>query len=397
MDETRLRAWWWHRQGFDGSLKGKSAAEVLERSGWARSVGGVGPYFTLYSRAEISRETADKAVADLQIHELPTARGCTYVLPARDFALGLMVGEPFSHAEMRVASKLGVTEKEVDKLCDAVVKALGKGPLAPDNIREATGSASRNLGEEGKKKGLITTLPVALGRLQVTGDIRRIPINGRLDQQRYQYTLWRQNPLKNFKLSPDQANVELARRYFRWIGPATLSEFQQFAGLGVRETKATVEALKLVPLENGSDRLMFADDLEKFQSLKVPTKPQYALVSGIDSIALHRRDLMLLLDPKDRTNSMLNSVDAKRGGALLDLPDHAILDRGRVIGLWEYDVESQSIIWATFGVKDKTLNAVVEEAQTYVREQLGDARSFSLDSPKSRIPRIQILRKAAGK
>jgi DNA glycosylase AlkZ-like len=309
----------------------------------------------------------------------------------------LTVGEPFSHAETRVASKLGVTEKEIDKLCDAVIKALAKGPLAPDEIRDATGSASRNLGEEGKKKGMVTTLPLAFGRLQVTGDIRRIPMNGRLDQQRYQYTIWRQNPLKNFKLSPDEANVELARRYFRWIGPATLSEFQQFAGLNVKETKATVEPMKLVPVENGSDRLMFAEDLEKFQSLKVPGKPQYALVSGIDSLALHRRDLTLLLDPKDRTNSMLKAADAKPGGGLFDLPDHAILDRGRVIGLWEYDVESESIIWTTFGVKDKALNAVVEETRTYVREQLGDARSFSLDSPKSRIPRIQILRKAAGK
>ena len=33
MDEQRLRAWWWKRQGLDGSLHGKSAAEVLERSG----------------------------------------------------------------------------------------------------------------------------------------------------------------------------------------------------------------------------------------------------------------------------------------------------------------------------------------------------------------------------
>src|SRR5262245_50042598 len=318
MDETRLRAWWWHRQGLDGSLKGKSAAEVLERSGWARSVGGVGPYLTLHSRAGISREAADKAVADLQIHELPTARGCTYVVPASDFALGLTVGEPFSHAETRVAAKLGVTEKEIDKLCDAVIKALAKGPLDPDEIREATGSASRNLGEEGKKKGMVTTLPLALGHLQVTGDIRRVPVNGRLDQQRYQYTLWRQNPLKNFKLSPEEANVELARRYFRWIGPATLSEFQQFAALSVKETKATVEPLKLVPAENGSDRLMFAEDVEKFKSLKIPGKPQYALVGVIDSLVLHRRDLASLLDPKDRTNPMLKAADAKPGAALLD-------------------------------------------------------------------------------
>src|SRR5205823_2048217 len=113
--------------------------------------------------------------------------------------------------------------------------ALAKGPMAPDDIREATGSASRNLGEEGKKKGMITTLPLALGLLQTKGDIRRIPINGRLDQQRYQYTLWRPNPLKNFKLSAQEAYVELARRYFRWIGPASAGEFQQFAGLGVKD------------------------------------------------------------------------------------------------------------------------------------------------------------------
>src|SRR5439155_9885728 len=128
----------------------------------------------------------------------------------------------------KTAYKLGVTDKEIDKLCDAVMKALSKGPLAPDDIREATGSASRNLGDEGKKKGMITTLPLALGLLQARGDIRRVPINGRLDQQRYQYMVWNPNPLKNFKLSPEEAYVELARRYFRWNGPATVTEFQQF-------------------------------------------------------------------------------------------------------------------------------------------------------------------------
>src|SRR4051794_10534177 len=82
MDETKLQAWWWHRQGLDGSLQGKTAAEVLERSGWARSVAGVGPYLTLFSRAGIRRADADAAVAKLEIHELPAARGCTYLLPA---------------------------------------------------------------------------------------------------------------------------------------------------------------------------------------------------------------------------------------------------------------------------------------------------------------------------
>src|SRR5512133_2779941 len=138
MDAVKLRAWWSHRQGLDGSLlQGRSSAEVLDRAGWARSVGGVGPYLTLFSRAGLSRAQVDRAIEKLEIHELPSARGCTYVLPASDFALGLKAGEAFGGGEMKVAAKLGVTEKEIAKLRDAVLKALAKGPLDPDGIREA--------------------------------------------------------------------------------------------------------------------------------------------------------------------------------------------------------------------------------------------------------------------
>src|SRR5213075_939474 len=49
MDESILRAWWSHRQGLDGTLQAKTPAQVLEQSGWARSVGGVNPYLTLFS------------------------------------------------------------------------------------------------------------------------------------------------------------------------------------------------------------------------------------------------------------------------------------------------------------------------------------------------------------
>ena len=120
----------------------------------------------------------------MAIHELPAARGCTYVVPAADFAIALIAGQPFAGADLKPAAKLGVTEKEIESLCEAVLKALAKGPLDPEGIRAATGKASRSLGEEGRKKGLTTTLPIALGLLQARGDIRRQAVNGRLDQQR---------------------------------------------------------------------------------------------------------------------------------------------------------------------------------------------------------------------
>lgn len=393
MKDSKLRAWWSHRQGLDGSVRGRTPSQILEQSGWSRSVGGVGPYLTLFSRGGTTREAAETAVANLEIHELPTARGCTYVLPASDFALGLTVGREFN-GDMKTALKLGVTEKEIDTLCVAVVKAIGKRALEPDAIREATGKASRSLGEEGKKKGLTTTLPLALGRLQTDGKIRRVPTNGRLDQQRYRYVNWTPSPLANYPDSLEAAFTELARRFFRWVGPATLGEFQWFAGLGVKATKQILEPLGLVPVEPASERLLLPDDVAAFDKFEAPSQPQYSLVSGLDPITANRREMQSLIDDKDRGRSVVVDALVKPVGGLVDLPSHAILDRGQIIGLWEFDVDANEIVWATFGrKKDKALGAVVEETQSFVRDQLGDARSFSLDSPKSRAVRLDALRK----
>jgi hypothetical protein len=386
MDEAKLRAWWAHRQGLDGSLEGKSPAETLALTGWARSVGGVNPYLTIFARCGASREAADAAVAALEIYELPSARGCTYVVPAADFGLALRVGQAFAGNDMNTALKLGVTGKEVDRLCEAVLDVLAGEPLDPDAIRDGVGKAARSLGAEGQKKGMSSTLPLALGRLQAEGRIRRVPTNGRLDQQRYRYTAWKYNPLGRYKLPAEEAYTELARRYFRWIGPATPAEFQWTSGLGVKAAKAAMEPLGLVAVEEGAARLMFAEDREALASFRPPKSPQYSLVSSLDGISLLKRN----------TRELVVAEDQKCAGATLtDLPHHAILDRGRVVGYWEYDPATESVAWAAFQAKDKAMEKAVARTEKYVREQLGDARSFSLDSPKSRAPRIEALRRAA--
>ncbi len=387
MDKIKLQAWWSHKQALDGRLRDKPASDVLEQTGWARSVGGVGPYLTLFSRAGLSRQAVDDAAARLEIYELPAARGCTYVVPAADFGLALKVGQGFGD-ERKVAARLGVKDAEIEKLCAAVLNALSNGPLDPDGLREAPGGAVRNLGEEGKKKGLTTTLPVALGSLQSDGKIRRVPVSGRFDQQRYRYALWRPSPLDTFKMSMEEAFVELARRYFSWIGPATLLEFQWFSGLAARDARTAVEALGLMPVEDGSERLMLPEDLDDFHAFKAPRHSQFVLAGSLDGIFHLRRDVEGLLAPEDLKLRMFC------GKGLVDLSSHAILDRGRLVGLWEYDVDVKSVVWMSFVPRSRALEAAVTEVETLVREELGDARSFSLDSPKSRAPRIEALRRA---
>jgi hypothetical protein len=393
--ESKLRAWWWSRQGLDGSLRGATPAAILDRAGWARSVGGVGPYLSLFARGGTTREAADAAVSQLEIHELPSARGCTYVLPAADYALALTLADAFGQSDINTATKLGVTQKEIDKLCDAVVNALGDEPMDPDAIKQATGKAVRNLGDEGKKRGMITTLPLALGILQTRGEIRRVPIGGRLDNQRYKYVRWTPNPLAKSKLTQEGAVTELARKFFGWVGPATLKEFQFFSGQGVKVVKDAVVPLGLVPVE-GTDRLMLPADAEAFAKSVAPKEPAYALVSSLDSLSAARRNVSTLVDEKDRAKVEKLTLGERPGGALTDLVAHAIFDRGRLIGYWEFDTDDQRIVWATLsGKADKALQAKVEETEAFVRDQLGDARSFSLDSPKSRKPKIEALKKLA--
>ncbi len=150
-------------------------------------------------------------------------------------------------------------------------------------------------------------------------------------------------------------------------------------------TKATLEALKLEPIEIalGDQRFFLlrgtALDLTLF---KPPKDPRYYLLGGIDSL--------LIL----RTENLKSQASA---GTLADLSTHVIVDRGRLVGLWEYDLPTESIAWVSFGKKDKAIQEAVTRTENFVREQLGDAqRSFGLDSPTSRAPRIaHQLRKAA--
>jgi hypothetical protein len=390
-----LRAWWHHRQGLDGHLAGRSPADVLARTGWARSVGGSAPYLTLFARAGIGRGEVDKAVAAQEICELPSARGCTYVLPASDFPVGLACGAGAPEAELTAAVKhLDVTRSEVEELCDAVLRVLdGAGrPLDPAALRRELGPAVRGLGEAGKKRGTTSTLPLALGLLQGRGRIRRVPVNGRLDEQRFGYVPWVPSPLLD---APDgeAARTVLAARYFHWAGPASLTHFRWFSGFGAAAAKAVVAPLGLVPV---GDLLALPETVHELAAFEPPDEPSYALVSWIDGIHLLHRDMHRLLDPVDAARPEPASTRGRTLGDLTDPPCQLIVDRGRIVGLWEYDPDAREIVRQLFVPEDDALRAAVARTEEFAREQLGDVRGGSLDSPASRAPRLDALRATAG-
>jgi hypothetical protein len=335
-------------------------------------------------------------VADLEIHELPAARGCTYVVPKRDFAIALRASQGHGDdASIAQAKKfLGVTDKELDKLAQKVLDAVGKEPLDPGGIKEAVGDAVRSLGPEGKKRGTSTTLPLVLGRLQTRGEIRRVPTDGRLDQQRYRYARWAKSPLAGRTIDDAELAIELARRFFAWTGPATIAQFAWWSGLGVKAARAAAAEAFAVPVDEEGDRLLLLADRDELLAMDLPKEPRVAFVSSLDNIAAMRREVAAHLAEQDIDRAVPGKGQKGSVGALVDLEYHPICDRGRIIGLWDWDGVKGELVWSTFAKAPKGCGEAAEELAAYVKKELGDVRSFSLDSPESRVARVEALRKA---
>jgi hypothetical protein len=386
------RAWAWHKQGLDGSRLGQDAARVLAETGWMRSVGGANPYLGLWARAGMDREQVDKEVAALAIHELPVVRGCTYVLGAGDFAWGLQLGAAAAGAAAKVLDKLGVDRAETAGLEEKVLGVLADGALDPRQLKDRLGVAVRSLGEEGRKKGAATTLPAVLGLLQADGRIRRVPVNGRLDQQRYSYAAWGLAPSP---YDDGEARAQLLRRYLSWTGGATLKQTQWFSAFTVAQTKAALAACGAVEtVRDGAEALWrLPEDQAAYEEFAVPGEEQIQLLAGTDGMTLLRRNAFDLFDPADRERAVPG--DKQSLALQADLPDHPILDRGRIIGLWQYDPEHARIVAWTFEPATAAVRQRTTETEAYIRDQLGDFRSFSLDSPASRAKRISGLQAAA--
>src|SRR5258706_7677851 len=104
-----------------------------------------------------------------------------------------------------------------------------------------------------------------------------------------------------------------------------------------------MDPLKLEPLAKDDPRMMLPADRERFEAFQIPKQAQYALLSSLDGLSLQRRDLKGLLDSADLDRSVYVEKGTVKLGGLADLPSHGIFDRGRLVGLWEYDTATESV------------------------------------------------------
>lgn len=391
----RLASWWAHRQGLL-ARNSECARQNLEAYGWLRSVGGMAPYLSLLARTHLTRAQADQEAADKEIHELPSARGCVHILPKADYGLGLSLASHFgSDTGYRPAVKhYGLSQEELASVEEGVQKALACGPLEPKEIRKAMGERVRSFPPEAKKHGLTSPLTIALATLQRSGRIRRISVDGRLDGERYLYDLWSDGPLAEGPLEPAECLAQLAALYWSWLGAASLKHFQWFSGVSQIKCREAVSHLGLAEIE-GTELLTKPEDAASFASWQTPDEPVFRFVSSLDTILMGRRDLLSILAEEDRVRPAYQEKGFLSVGGLSDVSSHLVIDRGQVAGFWDYDTAEGQVVSLLWREPTKQYREELERTESFIREEIGDARSFSLDSPASRQGRLEFLRAQA--
>jgi len=283
-----------------------------------------------------------------------------------------------------------------------VVKALKPGPLSPDGLRKALpAGAVRSLGERGRKLGMSSPLPTALRYLEFEGKVERTLEGGRLDSERYEWRLAAKSPFTGARVpgDPVDRNAAIARRFFAAAGPATLRELCDWTALAQRDARAAMDRLPLVPVTvegYGEDAFVLEDDLPALRAAAPPARTISFLAFEDNFIVLHGGP-GAFVDPRHhgRPIPVWGTSKATTLGQATHMSMRALADGDRITGLWEYDPDAARVVFGTFDplppARRKAVEAQAEELGRFLREELGHARSFALDTEASLRERARLV------
>jgi hypothetical protein len=352
------------------------------------TAGSTGVYLSVRARMPgVSREAIDRAVLDgLTVTEVPGAHARPWMLVPRDeagLALRLHLRSYEAHAAAYYRYS-GVSEATLKGVAAQVCAALDEGPLPSTDIRKRV--THPDAGE---------LLVGALVHLTIRGIVRRISVDGRLDSSSYLYELRHPDDRPDLDGAGDAGTIvaRCVASFLKSHGPATVEELAWRGSLTKGAVRKALQQLgaERVEVPGWSDQgWLLPDDVTGWRRFKGSGDDRVCLLPFRDPLVLGRRPPGILtcspdvtvLDDRLRT-VRVNTIDALR--------HHTILCGDAIIGVWEYDPESEAVITRLWkrdaAVRRRVAHAAAETAH-FIRHQLGDLKLSAVDPPSKRAMRI---------
>lgn len=393
------RALWWHKQALAGDRAG-GLASVLGSSGWLRTLGGADVYLAARARRpKMKRSELDAAVTAGELRVTPAVRGCIYLVPSSAVPdLLALNAEDWRKQTEKELGKIGKTLAAIEELAPTVLGALTE-PLTPDGIRKQLKGAIPSFGEAGKKVGLSSPLPLALRLLELSGTIERTLDGGKLDSERY---LWRKiaGKLGAPAKTHDARLAKVVDAFLGFAGPVTLRQLSAWSGRAQRDLDAVIEKVDAVPVDVEGMGLAYLRSADR--KTKAPPPRGTALLAFEDNYLVNHA-LGVVTDPKH--HALKIAIFGGEKPEALGTADHvlsrSIVIDGLIAGFWEVDPRSSGAVWWTFEPAGKAMASQLDEltadAARFLLDEIGHAKTFSLDTMEEVQQRADKITKLAGK
>jgi hypothetical protein len=393
----QARAHWWQRQAFAGEAG--AIATVIGASGWLRTLGGADVYIAARARRPgMKRSDLDSAVERGELRVVPAARGCIYLVPSAIVPdLIAWNAHDWRKATEKDLAKIGKTTKVIEDLAPTVLTALAK-PLTTDGVRKQLEGKVPSFGDAGKQVGLSSPLPLALRMLEFSGEIERTLEGGKLDSDRY---VWRKTTGKR-KPASATPFVRVVEAFLGFAGPATAAQISAWSGRAQRDVRAALDTLKATPLaiDGIGDAWALARDVS---ALKAAQPPQGVATLAFEDNYLVNHALAVVADPKHHAIKLdiWGSSKPETIGDAEHVLSRTIVVAGLIAGFWEVDPKAKTGVWLTFEPASKALakqlDAATHDTATFLLDEIGHARAYSLDSMELVQERADKIKKRAKK
>ncbi|MBI5516914.1 MAG: winged helix DNA-binding domain-containing protein [Deltaproteobacteria bacterium] len=374
------RAWSARQHLGDPRAPSPALAELVGAIGWVPLPVGAAGYLALHARGALTRRAAlDSAIFDR--HELsvvPGPRGAVWLVPTAEapLARAFAVADHASR-EARLASACALTARDLESARDALRAALG-APVTLEALRSRLPAAvTRSLGDVGRRAGSPTLAGMVLRGMWCLGEVQRLPVTLRLDDERYRYAL---EPYPRRVPSAAEAVDLLAPRWLRAHAPTTARAFALAFGVAAGRAQAALKPLKPrnVAVEGFATDALVPEDFVTPPRGEAPGEP-LALLGLRDPWLDAHPDLVGLATP-----AHARAVTQRAHG-----PGPAVVAQGQIVGTWSWDPQARAVSWRGFDPVDRSVALRVDAQAESLGRLLAELDAVPLHS-------TQTLRRAVG-
>jgi hypothetical protein len=195
------------------------------------------------------------------------------------------------------------------------------------------------------RQAKIRTDELRLAHLLMQAELDGVICSGAMSGKQFTYALMEERAPEGKRLHPEEAVGELALRYFKSRGPATLADFAWWAGLTVTDAKKGVEAHRSQFIQEEVEEQRYwihsASPLpagrlsQSSPAASSPPATGIRVLPAFDEYTVAYKDRDLVLSPKH----------ALRCGNGIFKP--ILLNEGRIAGTWQRTIHKDHIVITT--------------------------------------------------